>query len=515
MGTYKVVTYISPLKGGPFIMKYTFPTTEDSFLKATNLLEQLTDALKSQKWLHAEHGQVEKLINKEGFEILRLLFQGNLDERARVERDLSKNLKVSGLTPYKREGSSRQLNCIFGKVEVRRNSYSYNGRDSIHPQDAELNLSKDSYSDGLRIKSAEFVSDLSFEKATANILNCTASSVPKYQMENIIQHMIQDFDDFYKTREVAASNESGILVLTCDAKGIIMRQSDLREITKKAAQSEKHKKQTRLSRGEKRNRKRMSMVASVYDIDPHIRSAKSIMGLEEKIQDAPKPRNKRVWASIEKSSSEVIQDMFTEALRRDPLRKRKWVVLIDGQVAQLNIIQKTMEKMKVKADIVMDFVHVLEYLWKAAYCFHDEQSQKAENWVMKRALRILNGEASWVAAGIRRSCTKRGLTKKQRERADKCADYMLKRKKYLQYDICMRSGFPIATGVIEGACRYLIKDRLDITGARWGLKGSEAVLKIRAIITSNDLSEYFKFHKHQERSRNYPFFESISHKKAA
>jgi len=496
-------------------MKYTFASTEDSFLKANNLLNQLTEALKTKKWLHAEHGLVEEMIHKDGFEILRLLFQGNLDERARVEPDLSNKLKVNDFNLYKRKGCSRQLNCIFGMVEVRRNSYSYDGRSSVHPQDAELNLSKDSYSDGLRSKSAEFVSDLSFEKSTLNILKCTASGVPKYQIEKVVRNMSQDFDAFYKTREITYKNESGILVLTCDAKGIVMRQSDLREITRKAAKAEKHKKQTRLSRGEKRNRKRMSMVASVYDIDPHIRSAESIMGLIEKESAPPKPRNKRVWASVEKSPNEVIQDMFDEAFRRDPQQKRKWVILIDGQVAQLKTITKLIKKMKVKATIIMDFVHVLEYLWKAAYCFHKESSPEAESWVLERTLRILHGQTSGVAAGIRRSCTKLGLSKKQRKRADICCDYILKRKAYLKYDKCLFAAFPIATGVIEGACRYLIKDRLDITGARWKLKGSEAVLKIRAIITSNDFKEYFKFHKHQEQLRNYPYFEQISYKMAA
>ena len=154
-----------------------------------------------------------------------------------------------------------------------------------------------------------------------------------------------------------------------------------------------------------------------------------------------------------------------------------------------------MKKFKVKADIIMDFVHVLEYLWKAAYCFHEESSLEAEKWVMDRSLKVLKGEAGWVAAGIRRSCTRR--------------------KAYFQYGKCLKLGYPIATGVIEGACRYLVKDRLDITGARWGLEGAEAVLKIRALISSNDFEDYFMDHKHQEQERNYPFFESISYKKAA
>ena len=164
---------------------------------------------------------------------------------------------------------------------------------------------------------------------------------------------------------------------------------------------------------------------------------------------------------------------------------------------------------------MLDFIHVLEYLWKAAYCFHDEKSKAAELWVKEHALNVLNGRAGHVAAGIRRSCTIRGLKKKNRNQADICANYLLKNKKYLNYSDYMSKGYPIATGVIEGACRYLIKDRMDITGARWRLKGAEAILKIRALVVCGDFDEYFKFHKVQERKRNYPYFEEISHKMAA
>lgn len=154
---------------------------------------------------------------------------------------------------------------------------------------------------------------------------------------------------------------------------------------------------------------------------------------------------------------------------------------------------------------------MLEYLWKAAYCFFDESSQEAEDWVKERALKILDGEASQVAAGIRRSCTKRNLNSKERENADKCSDYLLNKKRYLRNDKYLAAGYPIATGVIEGACRYLIKDRMDITGDRWGLQGAEAVLKLRAIISCDDFEEYFQFHKRKERVRNYPFYDQIAY----
>ena len=153
--------------------------------------------------------------------------------------------------------------------------------------------------------------------------------------------------------------------------------------------------------------------------------------------------------------------------------------------------------------IILDIIHVLEYLWKAATVFCDEGTPEIEAWVSERFLRILNGQSSQVAAGIRRSATKRGIGRTKRKPADTCANYLLKYKHYLHYDEYLAKGFPIATGVIEGACRYLINDRLGITGARWGLHGAEAILRLRSLRTSGDFEQYWKFHQEQEYLRNH------------
>ena len=488
----------------------------DPFFEAKDLLNGLIDVLCTQKWLQAEHGEVEQLIHKDGYEVMRLVLQGYLDERARQEPDFDSIRHGTCEYTHKRKNCLRQLNTIFGKVRACRRSYSDGGVDSIFPQDAQLNLSADQYSDGLRRQIAFTVSDQSFDKTSESISRNTATTVAKRQVENITRNLSQDFDAFYQSRQVENSDTSDLLVLTCDAKGVVMRQADLRPATQKAAKSNKHKKQTRLSRGEKRNRKRMATVASVYDIVPHSRSADSIIGSKEADNSQPpKPTNKRVWASVEKSPREIIEQMFVEARRRDPNQKREWAVLVDGQPTQLKRLHQVMKKQKIKTTIVLDFIHVLEYLWKAAYCFFDESSQETEDWVKERALKVLNGGASQVAAGIRRSSTKRNLNSKERKNADKCSDYLLKYKNYLRYDKYLAAGYPIATGVIEGACRYLIKDRMDITGARWGLQGAEAVIKLRAIITSNDFDKYFTFHKQKQRQKNYPLYEEIEYKMAA
>ena len=497
-------------------MKDTNLDNNNPFFEARNFLNGLIDVLCTQEWLQAEHGEVEQLIHRDGFEVMRLVLQGHLDERARQEPDFNSVRHGTRDHTHKRKNCLRQLNTMFGKVRASRRSYSDGGVDSIFPQDAQLNLSRDQYSDGLRGQIAFAVSEQSFDKASESISRNTATTVAKRQIENVTRHLSQDFDAFYKSRQVEDSDTSDLLVLTCDGKGVVMRQEDLRPATQKAAKSGQHKKQTRLSRGEKRNRKRMATVASVYDIAPHSRCADSIIGSKkEQNSQSPKASNKRVWASVEKSPREVIKQMFAEARHRDPNQRREWAVLVDGQPAQLKTLQQVMKKQKIKATIVMDFIHVLEYLWKAAYCFCDESTQEAEDWVKERAIKLLNGEASQVAAGIRRSSTKRDLNSKERKNADKCSDYLLKYKSYLRYDQYLAAGYPIATGVIEGACRYLIKDRMDITGARWGLQGAEAVLKLRAIIASSDFEEYFSFHKHKERQKNYPFYEQIDYKMAA
>jgi hypothetical protein len=138
---------------------------------------------------------------------------------------------------------------------------------------------------------------------------------------------------------------------------------------------------------------------------------------------------------------------------------------------------------------------------KAAWSLHAEGDPGAEAWVGDKALAMLRGEASQVAGGMRRSATRRGLSAAQRQGVDSCADYLLNKRDHLDYPRALREGWPIATGVIEGACRHLVKDRMDITGPRWGLEGAEAVLKLRALQTNGDLQEYWAFHLLREKRR--------------
>ncbi|MFT5586209.1 MAG: hypothetical protein ACI9VR_003806 [Cognaticolwellia sp.] len=398
---------------------------------------------------------------------------------------------------------------------MRRLSFTARGASGgLRPLDAELNLPPESYSLGLRRRAAVVALDSSYDTTVSRLEDWTGSKVPKRQVEELVVRAACDFDDFYDLRqEEQVEQDRGLhadrlVVLSTDGKGIVMRHDALRAATRRRAESSAAKLTTRISPGEKRNRKRMAEVATVYELEPRLRTPAHIMPrpdetAEEGPPKRPKPERKRVWASVDKSLASVVDECFTEAVARDPWLDRTWVYLVDGNKDQIRVGEGIAKQYGVELTIIVDFIHVLEYLWKAAWCLFEKGDPKVEEWVQQRARLVLEGKAPSVAAGISRSATKRGLTTKQRKNADKCTGYLLRNKTRLRYDEYLAKGLPIATGVIEGACRHLINDRLGITGARWGLKGAEAILRLRALRTSGDFDDYWAFHRRRELERNH------------
>ena len=208
-----------------------------------------------------------------------------------------------------------------------------------------------------------------------------------------------------------------------------------------------------------------------------------------------------MWASIEKTSENTIKKMFEEALKRPNYETKEWVAVVDGDLNQIKKIKHYARKFDINVVIICDIIHILEYLWKAGKALNEKK--KVEQWVSEKFELILKGKSSYVASGMRRSATFRKLEKTAREPIDTCARYLLNHSDYLSYDEYLKLGYPIATGVIEGACRYLVKDRMGITGARWGLKGAEALLKLRSLKISGDFDTYWNFYERNQYNRNY------------
>ncbi|NRB08724.1 MAG: ISKra4 family transposase, partial [Richelia sp.] len=211
---------------------------------------------------------------------------------------------------------------------------------------------------------------------------------------------------------------------------------------------------------------------------------------------------KGVWASLAKEPEKVISGAFDEAIFRDRNEQKPFCALVYGNEKQLSLLKKFAKKHNLNFTLFLDIIHVIEYLWKAAFVFSSQTSTQAEALVSKRLQLILEGKSSSVPPVMRRSATLSKLTPQERKPVDTCARYLVNNTKYLKYDDYLKAGFPIPTGVIEGACRHLIKDRMDITGARWSMRGGEAVLPLGSLYISGDWDEYWQFHLQQEHKPN-------------
>ena len=484
-------------------------TIETHYLDACEQFEHLVGRLKHADAQKLTHGEVEAVIHSEGMELLRRLTQGYLDQRSAQELVREKVIGGDGLSrPHRRMGCKRRLETRFGEVVVTRRGYGARGLESVFPLDAELNLPVDRYSHGLREALAEEVIRGSFDEAVAHLERSEGGQMAKRQSEEVAVHLGQDFDAFYSqplVRPEGADSGAEILVITADGKGIVMHPNSLREATRRAMRQEAHKQQTRLSPGEKSHRKRMATVVSVYEIGRYPRTPEQILDPDQRPeQKRPQPCYKRTWARVEADLKAVIEQGFQEAMRRDPDQRLRWVVLTDGQEDLLRQVYAAAKRYKVEITVIQDFVHVLEYLWKAGHALHPEEPEVRERWVQDRAAAVLAGRASDVAIGLRRAATRQQLSQNERKPVDRTANYIENNQQRLQYDQALAQGLPIATGVIEGACRHLVKDRMDITGARWGLERAEAILKLRSLKISGDLPAYMAFHFSREAKRNYP-----------
>ena len=252
---------------------------------------------------------------------------------------------------------------------------------------------------------------------------------------------------FYLQRLTCPAPEGWPLILTFDGKGIVMLPGALRPATAKAAAAAEGKLATRLSPGEKHGRKRMAELACVYDAAPVPRTPEDVISTpaqkrrKRKAQASgpkkkqkprePQARGKWLTASVTDDIPAVIAAAFGEAERRDPARQREWAVLIDGNNTQIEAVTAEAARRGVTVTIVIDFIHVLEYCWKAAWSFFDKGEPAAEEWVADQARKILHGKARQVAAGIRRRATAYGYAGPERAGADECARYLENKKDYL------------------------------------------------------------------------------------
>ena len=485
------------------------------FTASVNAFTALVEELQSAEAAVLTACELEDLLAERGREVQRQLLQDHLDLRAtREERaarpDHLAATGADGVTRTRLEaGHHRLLATLFGTVQVTRCAWRRPGAPNLCPADAALSLPAPRCSHALARLAAVEAARGSFETAHAAITRRCGPVIGKRQVEQAVVSAAADIAAFYAARIPVPCTASTLLVISADAKGIVMRPGALRPATAKAA-ARQGRMRTRLAAGEKPNRKRMATLACVYDAEPAPRRPHDVIaspgGRRGHRTLRPRPRATAKWlaGSVEHDPADMIAAAFDQAEARDPARQRTWIVLVDGAEHQLDLIRAEARQRGATIHIVIDLIHVLEYIWKAAWCLHAAGDPAAEDWVAVKALAVLAGDSARVAAEVSAEADAAGLTGTHRAGIDACVRYLTSKGEYLRYDQALAAGWPIATGVIEGACRHIIGDRLGITGARWGLDGAEAVLTMRAVISNGDFEEYWRFHLAQEHQRLYP-----------
>lgn len=314
--------------------------SETTFVAARDHFVQTLVWLEGGEAAALTHAELEDHLVCDARELYRLLVQDHLDVRADREARLDRVTDVDEIDrPATEAGHTRTLMTVFGTVTVTRKAYRRRGHPNIHPGDAALNLPTEKHSHGVRRLTAVEATRGSYDAARDAIIRVTGQELGKRQLEELTVRAAVDFDDFYATRPPQPADDADVLVISADAKGIVMRPDALRPATAKAAETATPKLATRLSKGEKRNRKRMATVGAVYDLTPQPRTAADIISSGPRDGPVrPKPANKWLTASVVDDAADVIAQIFDQAQRRDPGHTRTWVALVDGNRHQIDQI---------------------------------------------------------------------------------------------------------------------------------------------------------------------------------
>ena len=465
---------------------------------------------------------MEVLVAGRGQELLCGLVQLSLDAQAEREVRLPQVTGADGVARTRAErGHARTVVTRLGKVAVTRIGYrsGIKGAGSLFPRDAVLNLPPCGYSWGLQRLAEMACRSGSYEQAHEFVLAATGVSIGRRQLEQITGRAAADAERFCRDREPAAvpgalpEREEGCLlplVISADGKGVAMRPEARRPETARKARSRPGQAfGKRLGTGQKSGCKRIAETGVVFDVIPpeEPRTPEQVMG---RAPGAPAPEGPRAvnrWyiADITASCAETIAVLFDQAERRDPGHARPWIALVDGANHQIDVITAEAARRGITITILIDFIHVIEYLWKAAWCFHPARDPAAEDWVAAQGLAILHGQAAEVISRIEAAAAadppRPGSEHAKIIRTT--LGYLAAKQPYLDYPAALAAGWPIATGVIEGACRHLVADRMAITGARWGLEGAQAMLWLRAIAANGDIDTYWDWHITREHHRNH------------
>jgi hypothetical protein len=393
---------------------------------------------------------------------------------------------------------------IFGEIAIERTCYG-RGRVEAAPLDGRLHLPQRQYSYLLQQWLGTFVVDDAHAEAIRKLGTILGVEIAVKASEDLNREQASDVEVFQDRLPVPeGATEAPLLVVTADCKGVPLVRKALPP-DKAADTALPALANRRRGKGQKANKKKMAAVGAVYTIEPFVRTADEVIEevmRKEARERRPCPRNKRLRADLLVGKVALFVWLADEVIRRNPQGDKPVIFLSDGERA---LHDRQSEYLPEDTVCILDLFHVMERLWKVAWCFFEEGTQKhdAHQWVEERLKRLLEGRVGAVIRGLRYQATQRALKGQRRKTVEGAADYFEWNRDRMKYDEYLAAGYPIGSGVAEGACRHLVKDRMERTGMRWLPCGAQAMLDLRATYLNGEWHAFWDFHVTQEDQRLY------------
>jgi len=400
---------------------------------------------------------------------------------------------------------------IFGKISIFKAYFWEYGKNGICPLNKELNLPENNRSYLLDKLVQAVVADQAYHKAISNIKDFLGVTISKKAQEEVSRKISKDTDKYYEKKANLLEEEGVVIIASADCKGVAMVPKERPNMPK----------ETTIRRGKKKKKKGLrkdSVVTTDYSMNLHPRTAKDVIetlmsvnaeknSTNKKKRSKEKPKNKRVVATMN-GKEEAFRNLANRIKARDPTEQVPIFLLIDGERAlEKGLLEEFVKKRKWKKRIkgvCLDIIHAAEYLWEAGSSLHGEKNPKRALWVKLKLLDILNNKIGYVIGSLRKTLKKKkSLTTSKRKILEKVIRYFENHKHMMQYKNYLEEGFPIATGVIEGACGSLVKNRMDCAGMKWTKEGANAVLGLRGIKQNGYWEDYWEHFIQEEKKRLY------------
>jgi hypothetical protein len=442
---------------------------------------------------HIERGLFKLLVTL-GASLLRLFFvlRSNASSRTPFRTETGQAL------PYHRD-TARQYFSIFGKIDFERPYFYKQGVGQRMPLDEALSLGTDGYSDLLRELSGYLAVYTVYEKTTEifdRLLGLSLST------RSLHKNMAEDAEyvEAYYTQKPAPPPvlEATILVVQADGKGVPM----ILEETEDAEAAEP----VRLGKGQKRGHKKEAIVTGAYTIAPAVRTPEAVVASYFDLSGSrfspetqrSRPQNKHIWATLD-GKEPALTRLSQQIYLLEGAQIQERVALCDGCEA----LQLRLATHLSGFTLLLDFIHASEYLWDVANALLGETHPQRIEWMAEKTLLMLSGKTDHLITDFRSQCQNGAPSTAQRQQLEKTANYFERNLPYMDYPTYLAKGWPIASGVIEGACRHFVKDRCELSGMRWTQTGAESLLRLRAIAENGDWDAYHTFRKAQRHQRLY------------